>query len=128
MQESTMSAVPVYRSRRYVAINSVNMSDEMMEKVVEVANDALEKFNRPEQIASCIEDDFNKKYYAIEWECIVRRRSPYYTATVEKQNSIHFDIGGYAILLYNKNSYRITETWGLSCCYLYSYTRYADIS
>ncbi len=103
-----------------VIIRNFNMFDGMKQDAVKIAKEALEKFQEPERIANFIKTEFSKKHSNITWECSVSHKSAFHRVNIEWQYSIHLESGDYVILLYNKNCFRKTDSWGLSCWTVYS--------
>ncbi|XP_077145599.1 dynein light chain 1, cytoplasmic-like isoform X3 [Ranitomeya variabilis] len=85
-------------SERKAVIKNADMSEEMQQDEVEIATQALEKFNIEKDIAACIKKEFDKKYNP-RWHCIVGRSFGSYV-THETKHFIYFYLGQVAILLF----------------------------
>lgn len=59
-------------SERKAVIKNADMVEDMQAVAVNVATDALEKFNIEKDIAAYIKKEFDKKY-SPTWHCIVGR-------------------------------------------------------
>ena len=79
-------------------IKNADMSDEMQQDAIEVANMALERHNIEKDIAGFIKKEFDKKYNPT-WHCIVGRSFGSYV-THETKNFLYFYMGQLAILLF----------------------------
>lgn len=115
------SSIKSYK-RRNVVIRSFNMLDGMKQDAVKITKEALDKCQEVELIADYIKSEFSKKYAKIQWECSVSNKSAFHRISIDWQYSIHLESGNYVILLYNKNCFRRTDNWGLSCWTVYSKT------
>lgn len=68
-------------SDRKAVIKNADMSEEMQQDAVAVANQALEKFNIEKDIAAYIKKEFDKKH-SPTWHCIVGRNFGRYFLTI----------------------------------------------
>jgi dynein light chain LC8-type len=59
-------------SERKAVIKNADMSEEMQQDAVDIATQALEKYNIEKDIAAFIKKEFDKKYNPT-WHCIVGR-------------------------------------------------------
>lgn len=59
-------------SERKAVIKNADMTEEMQQDAVEVATQAMEKYNIEKDIAAFIKREFDKKYNPT-WHCIVGR-------------------------------------------------------
>ena len=85
-------------SDRKAIIKNADMSEEMQQNAIDVANQALDKHNIERDIAAYIKKDFDKKH-SPTWHCVVGRSFGSYV-THESKNFIYFYIGQLAILLF----------------------------
>ncbi|GFR20534.1 dynein light chain 1, cytoplasmic [Trichonephila clavata] len=85
-------------SDRKAVIKNADMSEEMQQEAVDVATQALEKYNIEKDIAAYIKKEFDKKYNPT-WHCIVGRNFGSYV-THETKHFIYFYLGQVAILLF----------------------------
>ncbi|KAH7956891.1 hypothetical protein HPB52_013469 [Rhipicephalus sanguineus] len=85
-------------SDRKAVIKNADMSEEMQQDAVDVATQALEKYNIEKDIAAYIKKEFDKKYNPT-WHCIVGRNFGSYV-THETKHFIYFYLGQVAILLF----------------------------
>ena len=85
-------------SDKKAVIKNADMSDEMQQDAIDVANQALERHNIEKDIAGFIKKEFDKKY-SPTWHCIVGRSFGSYV-THETKNFIYFYMGQLAILLF----------------------------
>ncbi|KAF2758793.1 hypothetical protein EJ05DRAFT_510676 [Pseudovirgaria hyperparasitica] len=79
-------------------IKSADMSEEMQQEAIEVAEDAMSKFNIEKDIAKYIKQQFDNKKGAT-WHCIVGRNFGSFV-THETKHFIYFYLGHCAILLF----------------------------
>ncbi len=79
-------------------IKNADMSEEMQNEVIELTNQALEKFSIEKDIAAFIKKECDKKYNPT-WHCIVGRNFGSYV-THETKHFIYFYMGQVAILLF----------------------------
>jgi dynein light chain LC8-type len=85
-------------SERKAVIKNADMTEEMQQDAVEVATQAMEKYNIEKDIAAFIKREFDKKYNPT-WHCIVGRNFGSYV-THETKHFIYFYLGQIAILLF----------------------------
>ena len=85
-------------TEKKAVIKNADMSDEMQQDAIDVANQALERHNIEKDIAGFIKKEFDKKYNPT-WHCIVGRSFGSYV-THETKNFIYFYMGQLAILLF----------------------------
>ncbi|OQV17477.1 putative Dynein light chain 2, cytoplasmic [Hypsibius exemplaris] len=85
-------------SERKAVIKNADMSEEMQQDAVDIATQALEKYNIEKDIAAFIKKEFDKKYNPT-WHCIVGRNFGSYV-THETKHFIYFYLGQVAILLF----------------------------
>eukprot|EP01015_Nassula_variabilis_P026670 TRINITY_DN536_c0_g1_i2.p2 TRINITY_DN536_c0_g1~~TRINITY_DN536_c0_g1_i2.p2 ORF type:complete len:117 (-),score=25.59 TRINITY_DN536_c0_g1_i2:151-501(-) len=83
---------------RKAVVKNADMSEDMQQDALDVANQALEKFNIEKDIAAYIKKEFDKKYNPT-WHCIVGRNFGSYV-THETKHFIYFYMGQVAILLF----------------------------
>ncbi|VDM24681.1 unnamed protein product [Hydatigera taeniaeformis] len=87
-----------YSSQNKAVIKNADMVDEMQQRAVDCAQDAMEKFNIEKDIAAHIKKEFDK-LYSPTWHCIVGRNFGSYV-THESKHFIYFYMGQVAILLF----------------------------
>ena len=85
-------------SDRKAVIKNADMSEEMQQNAIDVANQALDKHNIERDIAAYMKKEFDKKYNPT-WHCVVGRSFGSYV-THESKNFIYFYIGQLAVLLF----------------------------
>jgi dynein light chain LC8-type len=85
-------------SDRKAVIKNADMSEEMQQNAIDVANLALDKHNIERDIAAYLKKEFDKKYNPT-WHCVVGRSFGSYV-THESKNFIYFYIGQLAVLLF----------------------------
>lgn len=90
--------VQVTMSDRKAVIKNADMSEDMQQDSVEVATQAMEKFNIEKDIAAYIKKEFDKKYNPT-WHVIVGRNFGSYV-THETKHFIYFYMGQIAILIF----------------------------
>ncbi|CAF2162844.1 unnamed protein product [Rotaria magnacalcarata] len=83
---------------RKAVIKNADMSEDMQQDAVDIATQALEKYNIEKDIAAYIKKEFDKKYNPT-WHCIVGRNFGSYV-THETKHFIYFYLGQVAILLF----------------------------
>jgi len=83
---------------RKAVIKNADMSEEMQSEVIELANQAMEKFTVEKDIAAFIKKECDKKYNPT-WHAIVGRNFGSYV-THETKHFIYFYMGQVAILLF----------------------------
>ncbi|KAH6852908.1 dynein light chain type 1 [Alternaria rosae] len=79
-------------------IKSADMSDEMQQEAIEVAQTAMEQFTIEKDIAQYIKKEFDSRKGAT-WHCIVGRNFGSFV-THETKHFIYFYLGHCAILLF----------------------------
>ncbi|KAF1825227.1 uncharacterized protein K489DRAFT_429521 [Dissoconium aciculare CBS 342.82] len=79
-------------------IKSVDMSEDMQQEAVEVAQEAMDKFTVEKEIAHHIKRTFDERKGAT-WHCIVGRNFGSFV-THETKHFIYFYLGHAAILLF----------------------------
>ncbi|KAJ9646494.1 Dynein light chain [Coniosporium tulheliwenetii] len=79
-------------------IKSADMSEEMQQEAIEVATEAMSKFNIEKDIAQYIKKEFDARKGAT-WHCIVGRNFGSFV-THETKHFIYFYLGHCAILLF----------------------------
>ena len=94
---------------RKAVVKNADMSEDMQQDAIDIATQALEKFNIEKDIAAFIKKEFDKKYNPT-WHCIVgkyRLTVIYYIGrnfgsyiTHETKHFIYFYLGQVAILLF----------------------------
>lgn len=101
-------------SERKAVIKNADMSEEMQQDAVDIATQALEKYNIEKDIAAFIKKEFDKKYNPT-WHCIVGRNFGSYV-THETKHFIYFYLGQVAILLF-KSGWAQEEMPGNAACF-----------
>jgi len=89
---------PGPRERLESQIKSADMTDEMQQEVIEVAQDAMAKFTIEKDIAQHIKKTFDDRK-GPTWHCIVGRNFGSFV-THETKHFIYFYLGHCAILLF----------------------------
>ncbi|CAH3103764.1 unnamed protein product [Porites lobata] len=89
-------------SDRKAVIKNADMSEDIQQDAVEVATQAMEKFNIEKDIAAYVKKEFDKKYNPT-WHCIVGRNFGSYV-THETKHFIYFYLGQVAVLLFKSVS------------------------
>ncbi|EIW65783.1 hypothetical protein TREMEDRAFT_35849 [Tremella mesenterica DSM 1558] len=79
-------------------VKSVDMSEEMQQKAVEMASMAGEKYNVEKDMAMYIKKEFDR-IYGTTWHCVVGKNFGSFV-THETKNFIYFYLGPIAILLW----------------------------
>ncbi|KAF1973696.1 hypothetical protein BU23DRAFT_554001 [Bimuria novae-zelandiae CBS 107.79] len=79
-------------------IKSADMSDEMQQEAIEVAQTAMDQFSIEKDIAQYIKKEFDSRKGAT-WHCIVGRNFGSFV-THETKHFIYFYLGHCAILLF----------------------------
>ncbi|KAI9719462.1 MAG: hypothetical protein M1812_003533 [Candelaria pacifica] len=79
-------------------IRSADMSEEMQQEAVEVATEAMSKYNIEKDIAQFIKKEFDTRKGAT-WHCIVGRNFGSFV-THETKNFIYFYVNSLAVLLF----------------------------
>ncbi|VDO12029.1 unnamed protein product [Rodentolepis nana] len=86
-----------YRDQKAV-IKNADMSEDMQQAAVDIANQGMDKFNIEKDIAAHIKKEFDQRY-SPTWHCIVGRNFGSYV-THETKHFIYFYMGQVAILLF----------------------------
>jgi len=77
-------------AERKAVIKNADMSEDMQQECVNIASQALEKFNIEKDIAAFIKKEFDKKYNPT-WHCIVGRNfGSYVTHETSKCSTVPF--------------------------------------
>ncbi|KAF2276969.1 uncharacterized protein EI97DRAFT_432584 [Westerdykella ornata] len=84
--------------RQEAQVKSADMSPEMQQEAIEVAQEAMEKFTIEKDIARYLKKEFDARKGAT-WHCIVGRNFGSFV-THESKNFIYFYLGHCAILLF----------------------------
>jgi dynein light chain LC8-type len=92
------SASPVAREKLEAQIKSADMTEDMQQEVVEVAQEAMAKFTIEKDIAQHIKRTFDERK-GPTWHCIVGRNFGSFV-THETKHFIYFYLGHCAILLF----------------------------
>ncbi|TLD38568.1 Nonribosomal peptide synthetase 8 [Venturia nashicola] len=79
-------------------VKAADMSEDMQHEAIEVAQDAMQKFNIEKEIAQFIKKEFDQRKGAT-WHCIVGRNFGSFV-THETKHFIYFYLGHCAILLF----------------------------
>jgi len=79
-------------------IKSADMSEDMQQEAIDVATEAMDKFNIEKDIAQYIKKEFDSRKGAT-WHCIVGRNFGSFV-THETKHFIYFYLGHCAILLF----------------------------
>ena len=79
-------------------VKNVDMSDDMQNKAIDTAIQALDSFNIEKDIASFIKKEFDKTYNPT-WHCVVGRSFGSFV-THETKHFIYFYIGQVAVQLW----------------------------
>lgn len=79
-------------------VKNVDMSDEMQTDAIDIATQALDRFNIEKDIAAYIKKEFDKKYNPT-WHCVVGRSFGSFV-THETKHFVYFYIGQVAIQLW----------------------------
>ncbi|KAF0982563.1 hypothetical protein C9374_003699 [Naegleria lovaniensis] len=79
-------------------IKNADMEENMQRDAVDIASQALDKFNIEKDIAAHIKKEFDKKYNPT-WHCVVGRNFGSYV-THETKHFIYFYLGQVAVLLF----------------------------
>ena len=80
---------------RKAVVKNADMSEDMQQDAIDIATQALEKFNIEKDIAAFIKKEFDKKYNPT-WHCIVGRNFGSYV-THETKHFIYFYLGQVAV-------------------------------
>ena len=92
---------------RKAVVKNADMSEDMQQDAIDIATQALEKFNIEKDIAAFIKKEFDKKYNPT-WHVIVGKNIRYYNIgrnfgsyiTHETKHFIYFYLGQVAVLLF----------------------------
>ncbi|KIX07370.1 dynein light chain, cytoplasmic [Rhinocladiella mackenziei CBS 650.93] len=95
---ASAEAMPEKKAKLEPQIKSVDMSEDMQQEAIEVAQEAMEKFSVEKDIAQHIKREFDSKKGAT-WHCIVGRNFGSFV-THETKHFIYFYLGHVAILLF----------------------------
>ncbi|WWC90999.1 uncharacterized protein L201_005938 [Kwoniella dendrophila CBS 6074] len=79
-------------------IKSVDMSEEMQQKAVDIVVLSLEKYDLEKDMAMYIKKEFDR-LYGVTWHCVVGKNFGSFV-THETKNFIYFYLGPIAILLW----------------------------
>ena len=102
-------------SDRKAVIKNADMSEEMQQDAIDIAVQALEKFNIEKDIAAFIKKEFDKKYNPT-WHCIVGRNFGSYI-THETKHFLYFYLGQVAILLFKSGWWLFFKLRSLRVCF-----------
>ncbi|VDL49917.1 unnamed protein product [Hymenolepis diminuta] len=83
-------------------VKNADMSEEMQQKAVDIAKEAMEKFSIEKDIAAHLKKAFDKEY-SQTWHCVVGRNFGSYV-THESKHFIYFYMGQVAILLFKSDN------------------------
>ena len=72
---------------RKAVVKNADMSEDMQQDAIDIATQALEKFNIEKDIAAFIKKEFDKKYNPT-WHCIVGKYSPPAVMAPETEQSL----------------------------------------
>eukprot|EP00924_Labyrinthula_sp_SR-Ha-C_P008352 maker-scaffold_11-snap-gene-10.14-mRNA-1 protein AED:0.46 eAED:0.46 QI:0/0/0/1/1/1/2/0/93 len=92
-------------TERKAVVKSADMAEDMQQvgsDAIEVATQAMEKFNIEKDIAAHVKKEFDKKFHP-SWHCIVGRNFGSYV-THEAKHFIYFYLGQVAILLFKSGA------------------------
>ena len=81
---------------RKAVVKNADMSEDMQQDAIDIATQALEKFNIEKDIAAFIKKEFDKKYNPT-WHAVVGRNFGSYV-THETKHFIYFYLGQVAVL------------------------------
>ncbi|OCK95302.1 8 kDa cytoplasmic dynein light chain [Cenococcum geophilum 1.58] len=99
MSSEKQFAMPGEKPEKLEAqIKSADMSEEMQQEAIEVATEAMSKYNIEKDIAQYIKKEFDSRKGAT-WHCIVGRNFGSFV-THETKHFIYFYLGHCAILLF----------------------------
>ncbi|CAE6471917.1 hypothetical protein ACGC1H_003817 [Rhizoctonia solani] len=79
-------------------IKNVDMSEDMQQESIDIANASLEKFNIEKDIAAHIKREFDRRY-GTTWHVVVGKNFGSYV-THETKHFIYFYIGSLAFLIW----------------------------
>ncbi|KAK2068221.1 hypothetical protein P8C59_002875 [Phyllachora maydis] len=97
-EEGIASASPAPREKLEAQIKSADMTEDMQQEVLEVAQEAMNKFTIEKDIAQHIKRTFDDRK-GPTWHCVVGRNFGSYV-THETKHFIYFYLGHCAILLF----------------------------
>nr|CDS29000.1 dynein light chain [Hymenolepis microstoma] len=83
---------------RKAVIKAADMTEEMQQKAVDIASDAMSRHDIEKDIAAYLKKEFDQ-LYGPTWHCIVGRNFGSYV-TYETKHFIYFYMGNLAILLF----------------------------
>ena len=95
--DHALSSLYMAQDRRAV-VKNVDMSDEMQTDAIDIATQALDRFNIEKDIAAYIKKEFDKKYNPT-WHCVVGRSFGSFV-THETKHFVYFYIGQVAVQLW----------------------------
>lgn len=98
MADDNKSPPPTAREKLDAQIKSADMTDDMQQEAIEVAQEAMGKFSIEKDIAQHIKRTFDERK-GPTWHCIVGRNFGSYV-THETKHFIYFYLGHCAILLF----------------------------
>ncbi|KAI0199779.1 dynein light chain type 1-domain-containing protein [Astrocystis sublimbata] len=98
MPEQQMSPPPTGREKLDAQIKSADMTDDMQQEAVDVAQEAMGKFTIEKDIAQHIKKTFDDRK-GPTWHCIVGRNFGSFV-THETRHFVYFYLGHCAILLF----------------------------
>eukprot|EP00584_Thalassiosira_punctigera_P022672 CAMPEP_0172574040 /NCGR_PEP_ID=MMETSP1067-20121228/136501_1 /TAXON_ID=265564 ORGANISM="Thalassiosira punctigera, Strain Tpunct2005C2" /NCGR_SAMPLE_ID=MMETSP1067 /ASSEMBLY_ACC=CAM_ASM_000444 /LENGTH=147 /DNA_ID=CAMNT_0013366663 /DNA_START=293 /DNA_END=737 /DNA_ORIENTATION=- len=96
-EERTRKATTMTEQRKAV-IKNADMSEDMQQDAVDIASQALAKYNIEKDVAAYIKKEFDKKHNPT-WHVIVGRNFGSYV-THETKHFIYFYLGQVAVLLF----------------------------
>ena len=85
-------------AEKKVTIKNADMSDEMQQIAIQLAQDALDKLTVEKDVAGFIKKEFDKRYNPT-WHCVVGRNFGSYV-THETKHFLYFYVGQVAVLLF----------------------------
>ena len=113
-------------SDRKAVVKNADMSEDMQQDAIEVATQAMEKFNIEKDIAAYIKKEFDKKYNPT-WHCIVGRNFGSYV-THETKHFIYFYLGQVAVLLFKSGwTLRLLNLTAILLIYILSNIFYLSV-
>lgn len=86
------------RSAVKAIIKSVDMSEEMQTRAVDISSEAIERYNMEKDMAMHIKQEFDR-LYGTTWHCVVGKNFGSFV-THETKNFIYFYLGPIAVLLW----------------------------
>nr|CDS16712.1 dynein light chain [Echinococcus granulosus] len=87
-----------YGSQTKAVVKNADMAEDMQQRAVDCAQDAMNKYSVEKDIAAHIKKEFDR-LYSPTWHCIVGRNFGSYV-THETKHFIYFYMGQVAILLF----------------------------